>query len=395
MRKAYRYRIYPTKKQARVLHEQLALCAELYNAALQERRDAWRMCGKSITFTQQSAQLPQIKLDRPEYEGIYSQVLQDVLRRVDKAFKAFFRRIKAGQKRGYPRFKSRSRYGSLTYPQFGFGIDAQGKLSLAKIGHLKMVMHRLYKGVVKTATVSRSATGKWYVSFSCDEVEPDILPPSELQVGVDVGLSTFAYLSTGEQIENPRFFHVEEQSLARAQRSLSRSRRDSIEYNKRRKVVARVHERVAWRRENFVQQESRKLVNRFGLIAVEALVVRNMVRNPRLAKGISDASWSSFFAHLFSKAEEAARTVVRVKPTYTSQTCSGCGFRQELLLSVRIYECPHCGLVMDRDHNASVNILQQAVGRHGRVIPEAPAPSLWGVVTFERQRQHTLVMGGV
>ncbi len=395
MKKAYRYRIYPTKKQARVLHEQLALCAELYNAAVQERRDAWRMCGKSITFTQQSAQLPHIKLDRTEYEGIYSQVLQDVLHRVDKAFKAFFRRIKAGQKPGYPRFKSRSRYASLTYPQFGFGIDAQGKLSIAKIGHIKMVMHRPFKGIVKTATISKSAIGKWYVSFSCDEVEPDILPPAELQVGVDVGLSTFAYLSTGEQIENPRFFKVEEKSLARAQRRLSKSKKGTKEYVKRRKVIARVHERIGWRRENFVQQESRKLINRFGLIAVEALVVRNMVKNPRLAKSISDAAWSSFFTHLFSKAEEAARTVVRVKPTYTSQTCSGCGSRQELLLSVRIYECPHCGLVMNRDHNASVNILQQAVGRHGRAVPEAPALEPWGIVTFERQHQHKWVMDGV
>ncbi len=175
-------------------------------------------------------------------------------------FRAFFRRVKAGQTPGYPRFKSRSRYGSLTYPQFGFGIDAQGKLFLAKIGHLKLVMHRPSKGIVKTATISRSATGKWYVSFSCDEVEPDILPPSELQVGIDVGLSTFAYLSTGEQIENPR-----------------------------------------------------------------------------LAKSISDAAWSTFFTQLFSKAEEAARTVVRVQPAYTSQTCSGCDYRQELLT----FECLH------------------------------------------------------
>jgi putative transposase len=374
MKKAYRYRIYPTKKQARLLHEQLALCAELYNAALQERRDAWRMCGKSITFTQQRAQLPQIKQIRPEYEGIYSQVLH----RVDKAFQAFFRRVKAGQTPGYPRFKSRCRYGSLTYPQFGFGLDKQGKLSIAKIGHLKLVMHRPFKGVVKTATITRAATGKWNVSFSCDEVEPDVLPPSERQVGIDVGLSTFAYLSTGEHIENPRFFREEEHALARAQRRLFKAQGDTKERAKRRRVVARVHERIGWRRENFVQQESRKLVNHFGLIAVETLVVRNMVKNPRLAKSISDAAWSSFFTYLFSKAEEAARTVVRVQPAYTSQTCSGCGHLQEILLSVRIYECPHCGLVMDRDHNASVNILQQAVGRHGCVIPEAPGAGAVG-----------------
>src|SRR5438128_2108234 len=169
MKKAYRYRIYPTKKQEHILNAQLALCCELYNAALQERRDAYRMCGQTISFTQQSAQLPEIKAVRPEYEAVYSQVLQEVLHRVDKAFKAFFRRCKAGEKPGHPRYKSRPRYDSLTYPQ-------------------------------------------------------------------------------------------------RA---------------KRRKVVARVHERIRWRRENFVQQESRRLVNRFGLIALEALVVRNMVKRPK------------------------------------------------------------------------------------------------------------------
>ena len=134
MRKTYKYRLYPTKNQERMLNEQLALCAELYNAALQERKDAYKMCGKSITFTHQCAQLLAIKAIRPEYKSIYSQVLQDVLHRVDKAFKAFYRRVKAGQTPGHPRDKSQSRYVSLTYPQTGFGIDEQGKLSLAKIG---------------------------------------------------------------------------------------------------------------------------------------------------------------------------------------------------------------------------------------------------------------------
>ena len=219
MRKAYKYRIYPTKKQERMLNEQLALCAELYNAAIQERRDAFRMCGKSITYTQQAAQLPDIKVLRPEYEAIYSQVLQEVLRRVDKAFKAFFHRVKTGLTPGYPRYKTRFRYASLTYPQSGFGIDEQGKLSLAKIGHLKLVQHRPLKGDVKTCCITRSATGKWYASFSCDEVEPEVLPQSKLQVGIDVGLKTFAYLSNGEQIENPLFPYGSKtpcQSLAQA-----------------------------------------------------------------------------------------------------------------------------------------------------------------------------------
>jgi putative transposase len=388
MKKAYRYRLYPTKKQETILNQQLALCCELYNAALQERRDAYRMCGKRISFTQQSAQLPEIKGIRPEYETIYSQVLQDVLHRVDKAFKAFFRRCKAGQTPGHPRFKSLHRYDSLTYPQSGFGIDEQGKLSLAKIGHLKMVQHRPFKGVVKTCTISRSATGKWFVSFACDEVTPTVLPPSREAVGIDVGLKTFAYLSDGSSIATPRFFREEEEALARAQRRLAKEAKGTPQRRKRRKVVARVHERIRWRRANFVQQASRRLVNQYGLIAVEALLVRNLMKRPKteqdteteaylpngaaakagLNKSIADAAWSLFFAALVVKAEEAGRRVIKVPPQYTTQTCADCGYRQDMPVSVRRYSCERCGVGRDRDYNASLNILATALGRQGVVL---------------------------
>jgi putative transposase len=371
-----------------VLHEQLVLCAELYNAALQERKDAFRICGKTITFTQQCAQLIGIKEIRPEYEAIYSQVLQDVLHRVDKAFKAFFRRVKSGQTPGYPRYKSGFRYASLTYPQTGFGIDVQGKLSLSKVGHLKMVQHRPLKGVVKTCTITTTPTGKWYVCFACDEVQATILTPSEEHIGIDVGLKSFAYLSTGEQIDHPRFFSQEEAALARAQRRLSKMEKGTSERSKRRHVVARIHERIRWRRENFVGQESRKLVNRFGLIAVESLIVRNMLKRPKprqdevtgqynpngasrkagLNKSIADAAWSVFLTVLVAKAEEAGRQVVKVPPAYTTQACSDCGHRQVLRLSVRIYRCEKCGVKRDRDHNASLNILQAALGRQSAVL---------------------------
>jgi len=383
MKKTYKYRLYPTGKQERVLNEQLALCTELYNAALQERKEAYQLCGKSITFTQQCAQLPAIKAIRPEYEAIHSQVLQDVLHRVDKAFKAFFLRTKAGQVPGYPRYKSRFRYASLTYPQTGFGIDEQGKLSLSKIGHLKMVQHRPMRGIVKTCSIVRHPTGKWFVCFSCDEVEPQVLPPSEEHVGIDVGLKTFAFLSTDEQIATPRFFREEAKYLVKAHRRLSKAERGSPERRKRRKVVARVHERIRWRRENFVQQESRSLVNRFGLIAVESLAVRNLLKRPKpkldgatgqyvpngassktgLNTSIADAAWSAFFTALVAKAVEAERHVVKVPPAYTTQACNDCGHRQQMPLSVRVYTCEQCGVVRDRDYNASLNILRTALGR--------------------------------
>jgi putative transposase len=373
MNKTFQYRLYPTKKQQTTLNAWLTLCCETYNAALQERRDAYRLAGISLGYAQQCAELPDCKEVRPELAEVNSQVLQDAIKRVDLAFAAFFRRCEAGEKPGYPRFRSRSRYDSLTFKQYGnsFSFSQDGKLVLSKIGHVKMVMHRPLQGTPKTAIVKRTPTGKWFVSLACEEVVPASWSASDGQVGIDVGLATFAYLSDGSQIENPRFFRQEEQALAKAQRKLSKAKVGTKDKQKRRKVVARIHERISNRRQNFIGQQVALLVKRFGLIAVEALVVRNMVKNPKLAKSIADAAWSAFFTHLVWKAEEAARQVVKVSPAYTSQTCSACGNIQDLPLSVRVYECSQCSLMLDRDHNASRNILHQAVGRHGRVTPEA------------------------
>ena len=306
---------------------------------------------------------------------------------MELAFDAFFRRVQAGQKPGYPRFKSRFRYDSLTFKQFQNSFDVipgnkrhRGTLVLAKLGHVKMVLHRPITGKPKTAIVKRTPTGKWYVSISVEIAEEEIenlrLPACSEVVGIDVGLHSFAYLSTGEEIANPRFFRREEAALARASRKLSKAPKGSKQREKKRKVVARVRERIRNRRKNFIEREVASLLKRFGLLAVEALVVRTMVKNPKLAKSIADASWSMFFTRLLEKAEEAGRDVVRVNPAYTSQTCSACGHRQPMPLSVRVYECTDCGLVLHRDHNGSNNILAealQAVGRHSRVIPEAPA----------------------
>lgn len=381
------FRIYPTRKQTQTLEEWLDLCCEVYNAALDERRSAYRMAGVSLSYAHQCAELPECKQVRPELDEVPAQVLQDVVKRVDRAYDAFFRRVEQGQTPGFPRFKSRFRYDSLTFKQYGNSFNVlpggkknKGVLVLAKLGQVKLVMHRAIQGTPKTAVVKRTPTGKWFVSISSEmeeeEVQKKRLPACPEAVGLDVGLKTFAYLSTGEAIPTPRFFRAEEAALARAQRKLSKAHyAGSREREKKRKVVARVHERTFNRRKNFIEQEVCKLIKRFGLLAVEALVVRNMVKNPKLAKSIADASWSKFFAHLLCKAEEAGREVMRVNPAYTSQTCSVCGYRQPMPLSVRVYECPRCGLVIDRDHNGSKNILEaglKAVGRHSRVIPEAP-----------------------
>jgi putative transposase len=269
--------------------------------------------------------------------------------------------VQSGENAGYPRFKGQGRYDSFTYPQSGFRIERFGKLSrgervfLSKVGHVKAAIHRQPEGVVKTATVRRSSSDKWYICFSC-EVNPKPLPECREAVGIDVGLDSFATTSEGEKVTNPRFFRGEEKALRRAQRKLSRST-DTQERERRRKVVARVHERVVNRRRDFEHKTSRRLVNCYGFIAVENLPVDRMSRNHCLAKSIRDVAWSEFVRQLVFKAEWAGRQVVKINPAYTSQDCSRCGRRRYMQLSERIYRCDECGLVLDRNHNAARNIL--------------------------------------
>jgi putative transposase len=351
------YRIYPTKKQETLLNGTLEECRWLYNHLLAKRKEVYEQTGNGLTLYQQHATYPLLKQERPSLAKVHSQVLQNVAVRLDLAFKAFFRRVKAGEEEpGYPRFKGKGRYDSFTYPQFGFKIDEQGKLYASGIGHIKIVLHRPIKGKIKTLTIRCSSTGKWYASFSV-ECEPERLPQRPEQVGIDVGLKTFAMLSDSTEIENPRFLRKEEKALAKVQRKHSKLAKGTPERRKHRKAVARVHERIAWRRDNFTHQESRHIVDSYGVIAVEDLHVNRMTHNHCLAKSIHDASWSEFFSKLSCKAEEAGRKYVAVNPAYTSQDCSRCHHRQVLPLSERTYHCPCCLLSIDRDLNAAQNIL--------------------------------------
>jgi putative transposase len=372
MRKMFQYRIFPTKKQEKLLNETLQECRWLYNHLLEMRQTAYEQEGKSLSCYQQQATYPILKQERPSLNTVHSQVLQNVAVRIDLALKAFFRRCKAGEKPGFPRFRGADRYDSFTYPQSGFKIDDQGKLYGSAIGHIKIVLHRPMRGKIKTLTIQRSSTGKWYASFSC-ECEPERLPETASQVGIDVGLKTFATLSNGEEIANPRFIRSEEKALGKVQRKHSKLAKGTPQRRKHRKAVARVHERIKFRRENFTHQESRQIVDRFGVIAVEDLHVNRMVHTHCLAKSIHDASWSEFLSKLSSKAEEAGRDYIAVNPAYTSQDCSMCGHRQYMPLDKRTYHCPCCLLSIDRDLNAARNILR--VGLHSRVIPEAPGLS--------------------
>lgn len=366
----FQYRLYPTKKQETKLNQTLEECRWLYNQLLAERRATYEQTGKGLTLYQQHATYPLLKLERPSLKSVHSQVLQNVAVRLDLAMKAFFRRAKVGENPGYPRFKSKGRYDSFTYPQFGFQIDEQGKLALSGIGHVKLVLHRPIRGKIKTLTIQKSSTGKWYASFSV-EYEPEHLPENPSHVGIDVGLTTFATLSDSTEIDNPRFFRHEEKALAKVQRQHSKLAKGTPQRRKHRKGVARVHERIRFRRDNFTHQQSRKIINRYGVICVEDLHINRMVHNHCLSKSIHDASWSAFFSQLVCKAEEAGRRYVAVNPAYTSQDCSRCHHRQSMPLSERTYHCPCCLLSIDRDLNAAKNIL--AVGLHSLGIQSVEA----------------------
>ena len=355
--KTYKYRLFPSRAQATRMNGTLALLCELYNAGLQERRDAYKLERKPIRYIDQQNQLPDIKGIRPELKEIHSQVLQDVLRRLDKAFQAFFRRVKEQRdKAGFPRFRSYKRYDSFTYTQSGFALK-EDKLRLSKLGNIKIRLHRPIEGKVKTLTITRSATGKWFACFSVEcDVQP--LPANDRAVGIDVGLNSFATLSTGEQIANPRFFRADEKALAKAQRK------------EKRKATRRIHERIANRRRNFAHQLSHALVSLFGVIAFEDLNIKGMVKNHCLAKSISDASWNQLVQFTTYKAESAGRRSVQIDPRNTSKLCSACGLIVEKDLSVRVHHCS-CGLVLDRDHNAAINILRLGLQTLGIEAKEA------------------------
>lgn len=373
MRKTFKFRLNPTRRQRTLLNQTLEICRWVYNETLATRKNTWEQDKKSISLYDTHKLLTAWKKDRQELLQVYTQVLQNVQMRVDLAFKAFFRRVKAGEKPGYPRFRGCGRYDSFTFPQAGFALVDNG-LRLSKIGTVKIVLHRAIEGEIKTLTVRRDSIGNWYACFSC-EVEPQKFPENLKAIGIDVGLTSFATLSTGEKIYNPRFFRCSERELAKAQRKLSKAKKGTSERSKRKLVVAHIHERVVNRRRDFAHKLSRQLVNEYGIIALEKLNTNGMLQNHRLAKSIYDAAWNQFAQFTQYKAEHAGRKCVLVDPRNTSKKCSRCGTLVEKDLSVRIHVCPVCNFTIDRDENAAINIL--ALGLQCLdVSPKSPVVSL-------------------
>jgi putative transposase len=363
------YKLRPSPTQAALFAETLETCRRLYNQALAERKAAFNQHNQTLSFAQQSASLPLLKQSWQHLKRVHSQVLQDVLHHLQHAFEAFFRRLKAGETPGYPRFRGRGWYDTFTYRQWGNGATFQrGRLVLSKIGALRVVRDRPLKGRPKTCSIVRKADG-WYAHIVCD-VAPEPLPATGKAVGIDVGLETFATLSNGTQIANPRYYRAAERKLKQAQRRLSRRVKASNRRRKARELLAKAHLKVKRARQDFAHKTARALVNDYDHIAVEKLNIRGMVRNHPLAKSICDAGWGFFLSILIAKAASAGRVVVEVHPAGTSQMCAQCGETVPKRLAVRWHSCPYCGCELHRDHNAALNILKKGGGTaFGEALP--------------------------
>ncbi len=358
MKKAFKFRIYPNKNQEVKLNRTLGTCRKLYNEKLAERKRQAELnrlkkefdvfpWGKPEWINKYDQMLDLTASKTPYQKEVFSQVLQDVIKRVDRSFKNLFIGF------GYPRFQGRNRYNSFTYPQSGFELQER-KLYLSKIGSLKIILHREIEGKIKTCTI-RKDIDQWYVSFSC-EIEKPIIPVDiKTRTGIDVGLISLITLSNGEQIEPPMFLRESEYKLTHEQKRLSRKKKGSGKRNKQRIIVSKVHRKIRNKRKDFAHKTSRRLVDDYDLIKFEDLQIKNMVQNHHLAKSISDAGWYQLMNLTEYKAAYAGKFVEFVNPAGTSQTCI-CGYPVPKDLSVRIHRCPSCGLVMGRDQVSAILI---------------------------------------
>jgi putative transposase len=370
MLRAYKFRFYPEEKQTALLEKTLKSCCFLYNSALQEREYA-HAAQRPLRCYDQINELPELKKAFPQYRKIHSQVLQDVLRRLDKAFSNFFERVyrkHQGEhvKAGYPRFKPAWRYNSLTYPQSGFAILSSGHVNLSKVGKLRVFMHRKISGTIKTLTIKRDRVGDWFVILATEL--PDPKPKSEIKttLGVDVGLKNLVTLSSAEDVEPPKFFRKSEKKLIHMQTQLSAKKLGSKNGAKARMKLAKAHRKIERQRTDFLHKLSKILVDRADLLVFEDLQISNMVKNHHLSKSINDASWSKLIRFSSYKASSAGKRVELVDPRGTTQRCSRCHLAVKKSLSERVHRCPNCGLVLDRDLNSTFDMLEQI----GRGTPE-------------------------
>jgi putative transposase len=359
----------------------------LYNAALQERRGAWRLRGVGISYGDQSAQLKDIRQVRPDVAVWSFSSQQATLRRLNRAFAGFYRRVRTGQAPGYPRFKPAHRFNSVEWPSDGDGCRWQPdrhRVYLQGIGQVRITIHRQVEGRVKTIQVRRQGR-RWLLVLSCDEVPMRPLAPTRAAVGIDVGIASFAATSNGQRVPNPHFGRAAAAKLGTAQQVLAGKQRGSNNRRRARATLAARHRKLANQRRNFHHQAARALVARYGLLVVEDLKIRNLVRRPRprpdpdhpgrflpnqaaaktgLHRSIHDAGWAQFVSILRAKAEEAGRVVIDVDPRHTSDRCEACGHTaKENRVSQVVFSCRRCGHTLNADEHAARNILRAGLAR--------------------------------
>lgn len=371
----YRMRLYPTKTQEKDLAATLDVCRTFYNALLDERKVGYEN-GHTVTKTEQLRRVKELKAAQPEAAGIHSHVLQVVAADLYKAFQNFFRRVKSGETPGYPRYKGRDQFDSFGLKEYtnGFKIDGR-RLKISGIGRVAVRWHRAIVGTIKTVRITRRA-GKWYACFAC-ECEAEALPRTGEVVGIDVGISHLLATSDGEFVENPRWYRAGQKDLRRVQRAVARKKKGGRNRRKTVLQLQRHHERVKNRRQDFLNKVAHRLISRYDALALEDLRIKNMVRNHHLSKSIMDAGWNYLLQRLHSKAESAGRVVQLVNPAYTSKSCSRCGsVFADLKLSDRWVDC-ECGLSLDRDTNAAVNILcRSGFGQNLCASTQGSSPSV-------------------
>lgn len=368
MRRSFKYRLFPTSAQRKALQLQLDACRFVYNKALETRKEAWEQRRESVSRYDTVKMLPGWKEEHEWLKSGHAEAMQETMIRLDLAFRAFFRRVRAGEKAGYPRFRSFNRYDSFTYPRKrgNWRFLDNGRLRLSKVGEVKIKLHRPLEGECKTLTIRRDRLGNWYACFSCI-VEPKPLPPTDKVVGVDLGLTTFAVLSNGDKIKRQRWAKRDAKDIARLQHKKERFGKGTPERSKVIRALQHAHLRSTNRRRDFAHQESRKLVNEYQFMAFEDLNIQDMQQNGNkvINRGIADVAWNQFVQFAQYKAEEAGRGFVLVDPRGTTQECSGCGKVVPKDLSVRKHDCPYCGLSLSRDHNAALNILSRGLATLG------------------------------
>ena len=371
MIRTYQYCLLPRRGEKKLLEYLLAMSCNVYNKALERRVETYKETGSGITYGMQWPHFRELRHLDPSGIGMLNAgCMQQTLRRLDKAFKAFFRRVKAGEEPGYPRFKSRNRWKSIEFThgdgcKLRFDADGRALLYIMNVGEIKIKYHReIPSGAKIKHVIIKRNLGKWHVFFQVEMPEQEIVTHCGPEIGIDVGIKSLLALSDGTLIDNPRWLRESLGDLRIAQRRVSRRKRGSSRRRKAALQVAKIHDHIANQRHDFWHKTTRKLADTYSFIAIEDLNLTFMTRNHHLALSASDAGLGIFRQLLTYKVEETGSSLVAVNPTYTSAMCSGCNEIVKKDLSIRTHKCPYCGLVLGRDVNAAINILQSA--RTGR-----------------------------